>query len=64
MANVPGPQLDRPLPRPGAPAHEPVPEPGERPGVTEPDRGADPEWLPHPYGPDRERQERELPAGV
>ncbi len=64
MASVPGPQPGRPLPTPGAPAEEPVHAPEEQPGVSEPDRGADPEWLPRPYDPEREYEEPELPAGV
>lgn len=61
MATVPGPDPDRPLPRPGAPALEPEHEPDEEHSAT-PDE--QPSWLPEPYDPDREYSEPALPAGV
>ncbi|MBX6365754.1 MAG: hypothetical protein IRZ00_18045 [Gemmatimonadetes bacterium] len=66
MATVPGPKPDQPLPTPGAPAEEPVHEPYEEPGVAAPERGAEPDWLPAPYEPDREATEEEvaLPLGA
>ena len=67
MATVPGPQHDRPLPTPGAPAEAPVEEPAydpeeERHASPGPSR---PEWdEPAPWSPEREQVERDIPAGV
>ena len=62
MATVPGPDPDRPLPRPGAPGIEPEYEPDEEqraaPGEDQPG------WIPEPYDPEREYEEPALPAGV
>jgi len=62
MASVPGPDPDRPLPRPGAPAQEPPREDDESWGASPDDDR--PSWLPEPYDPQREREEKDLPAGV
>jgi len=64
MATVPGPNPDKPLPRPGAPAEEPPHEPIEEPDHVGPDRADDPRWLPQPYDPERERDERGVPIGL
>jgi len=60
MATVPGPDPDKPLPRPSAPGIEPEHE-EERFASPDEDR---PSWLPEPYDPDREFAEPALPAGV
>ena len=62
MATVPGPDPDKPLPRPGAPGVEPEYEPEEEP--FEPPQQDRPEWLTEPYDPSREFIEPELPAAV
>jgi hypothetical protein len=62
MATVPGPDPDRPLPRPGAPGIEPEYAPDEE-QVASPGEG-DPSWMPEPYDPEREFVEPALPAGV
>jgi hypothetical protein len=54
MASVPGPDPDRPLPRPAAPAQEPE---REEQWEAAPDEA--PSWLPEPYDPAREQKERE-----
>jgi hypothetical protein len=56
MATVPGPQEDGPLPKPGPPAEEPMYDPTEEPGTDDPYRGDEPDWLPMPYSPERERE--------
>lgn len=62
MATVPGPDPDRPFPRPGEPGIEPQYEPDEEQQASP---GEDPpSWLPEPYDPDREVVEPALPAGV
>lgn len=63
MATVPGPDPDKPMPRPGAPGIEPEHEPEEEEyrGSPEEDR---PSWLTDPYDPSREIVEPDLPAGV
>ncbi|HWV56576.1 MAG TPA: hypothetical protein VNZ57_03815 [Longimicrobiales bacterium] len=61
MATVPGPQPDKPLPRPGAPGIEPPYEEEEDPGVVEPARREEPDWLPKPYDPEREVVEPGVP---
>ncbi len=60
MATVPGPDPDRPLPRPGAPGIDPEYEPDEQFGS--PDES--PDWMPEPYDPEREYEEPAMPAGV
>jgi hypothetical protein len=64
MATVPGPQPDRPLPIPGAPAEEPPREyeEEERREAAPQREGTDPSWLPEPYDPEREHVEPEEPA--
>lgn len=62
MASVPGPDPDRPLPRPGAPALEPPREDDES-WEASPDEDR-PSWMPDPYDPQREHEEQDLPAGV
>jgi len=62
MATVPGPDPDRPLPRPGAPAIEPERSPEEE-QFAAPDEDQ-PGWLSEPYDPEREYEEPALPAGV
>lgn len=62
MATVPGPDPDRPLPRPGAPAIEPEHEPEEE-QFAAPDEDQ-PSWQSEPYDPEREYEEPALPAGV
>src|SRR5690606_34276186 len=64
MATVPGPNRDKPLPRPGAPAQEPPYEPEEEPDVVGPERPDSPDWLPKPYDPEREVAEPGIPIGV
>src|SRR5690625_4038165 len=64
MATVPGPNPDKPLPRPGAPAEEPPHEPIEEPDHVGPDRADDPRWVPQPYDPERERDERGVTIGL
>lgn len=61
MATVPGPDPDKPLPRPGEPAIEPEYEPDEEQHAS-PDE--QPEWMPEPYDPEREFVEPGMPAGV
>ena len=62
MATVPGPDPDRPLPRPGTPAIEPEYEPEEE-EITDP--GEDqPSWMSEPYDPSREFTEPDLPVAV
>lgn len=61
MATVPGPDPDKPLPRPGAPAVEPEYEPEEE-QYASPDEN--PSWMPEPYDPEREYAEPAMPAGV
>jgi hypothetical protein len=62
MATVPGPQPDAPLPIPGEPGEEIVHESEEQ--GTEPYRGDDPDWLPRPYEPEREREYEEFAEPV
>lgn len=63
MATVPGPDPDRPLPRPDAPGIEPQEEPSEDDRrIATPEREADPPWLPEPYDPERETIEPEAPV--
>ncbi len=63
MASVPGPDPDRPLPRPGAPAKEPAKEPDEDDRrIATPERQVEPPWMPRPYSPERETVEPEAPA--
>jgi hypothetical protein len=62
MATVPGPDPDKPLPRPGAPAIEPEYEPEEE--SFEPPEEERPEWLTEPYDPSKEYVEPDVPAGV
>ena len=62
MATVPGPDPDRPLPRPGAPAIEPEYEPEEE--RSDPSEQDAPGWMSEPYDPSKEYAEPELPAGV
>ena len=61
MATVPGPDPDKPLPKPGQPGAEPEYEPDEEQlaSPTEP-----PSWMPEPYDPEREFVEPGLPVGV
>ena len=61
MATVPGPDPDKPLPRPGAPGVEPEYEPDEEQFASP---GEQPSWMPEPYDPEREYEEPALPAGV
>lgn len=61
MATVPGPQPDKRPPIPGAPGKEPPREPEEEPGITEPDRHDEPDWMPKPYDPEREVEEPGVP---
>lgn len=61
MATVPGPDPDKPLPRPGTPGIEPEFEPDES---LEPPQEDRPEWMSEPYDPSREFVEPELPAAV
>lgn len=62
MATVPGPDPDKPLPRPDAPGVEPEYEPDEEQYASP---GEDrPGWLSEPYDPSREVEEPALPAGV
>jgi hypothetical protein len=64
MASVPGPDPDRPLPTPGAPAQEPPREPDEDDRrVATPDR-EEPAWMPQPYHPERETVEPVAPAAL
>lgn len=58
MATVPGPQPDKPLPRPGAPGIEPPIEEEEPVAEPQPD---EPDWLPKPYDPEREYVEPGVP---
>jgi hypothetical protein len=60
MASVPGPDPNKPLPRPGAPGIEPEHE--EESWESAPDEA--PSWLPEPYDPSREHKEADTPAGV
>ena len=62
MATVPGPDPDKPVPRPGAPAVEPEYEPEEEQfgGPAEDQPG----WMSEPYDPDKEYVEPDLPAAV
>ena len=62
MATVPGPDPDKPLPRPGAPGVEPEYEPEEEP--FQPGQEDRPEWLTEPYDPSREYVDPGLPAAV
>ncbi len=62
MATIPGPDPDKPLPRPGAPAIEPEYEPEEAP--SDPGEDDRPEWLTEPYDPSKEYTEPEAPVGV
>jgi hypothetical protein len=62
MATVPGPDPDKPLPRPGAPAIEPEYEPEEE--SFDPLQEDRPEWMSEPYDPSKEFVEPDLPAGV
>ena len=65
MATVPGPRPDQPLPTPGVPAERPTEDsPYEEPGWLEPEHGAEPDWLPRPYEPEREEEEVGLPIGA
>jgi hypothetical protein len=62
MATVPGPDPDKPLPRPDAPGIVPIYEPEEEQFASP---GEDrPSWLPEPYDPEREFVEPDIPAGV
>jgi hypothetical protein len=60
MATVPGPDPDKPLPRPGAPAVEPEYEPEEQSDPMEEQPG----WMSEPYDPSKEYVEPDLPAVV
>ena len=60
MATVPGPDPDKPLPRPGTPAIEPEYEPEEE--FSDP--GDQPGWMSEPYDPSREYAEPDLPVAV
>lgn len=61
MASVPGPDPNRPLPRPDAPGKEPEHEEEEH---WEAAPHTAPSWLPEPYEPAREHEEKDLPAAV
>jgi hypothetical protein len=61
MASVPGPDPNKPLPKPGAPGQEPEHE-EEEPWELAPDEA--PSWLPEPYEPARENQEQDVPAAL
>lgn len=61
MATVPGPDPDRPLPRPDAPGIAPEHEPDEEQFASPDER---PSWLSEPYDPEREYEEPEIPTGV
>ena len=63
MATVPGPDPDKPLPRPGAPGVEPEYEPDEE-AFGEPREDERPEWMSEPYDPSKEFVEPDVPAGV
>jgi hypothetical protein len=52
------------LPTPGAPAERPAQEPYEEPGWLEPEHGAEPDWLPQPYEPEKEEEGVALPIGA
>ena len=60
MASVPGPDPNKPLPRPGAPGLEPEHE--EEQWEAAPDE--EPSWLPEPYEPAREHEEQDTPAAL
>jgi hypothetical protein len=60
MASVPGPDPDKPLPRPGAPAQEP--EHDEERWEAAPEEA--PLWLPEPWDPAREYEEQGEPAAT
>jgi hypothetical protein len=60
MASVPGPDPNKPLPRPGAPGLEPEHE-EEESWVAAPE---EPSWMPEPYEPSREHEEQDLPVGI
>jgi hypothetical protein len=62
MATVPGPDPDKPLPRPGAPAIEPEYEPEEE--QLEPSEEDQPGWMSEPYDPSKEFTEPDLPVAV
>jgi hypothetical protein len=64
MATVPGPQPGGPLPIPGAPGEEPVHEPVEEPGSGDPYHGDEPDWIPRPYEPGREKEFEEFAEPV
>ena len=63
MATVPGPDPDKPLPRPGAPGVEPEYEPEEE-GFDMPSEDDRPGWMSEPYDPSKEYVEPDVPAGV
>ncbi|HEX7048997.1 MAG TPA: hypothetical protein VF188_02195 [Longimicrobiales bacterium] len=63
MATVPGPNPDKPVPKPGAPGVEPPYEPEEEPEPVGPERSEEPDWMPKPYDPDREFAEPGIPIG-
>jgi hypothetical protein len=60
MASVPGPDPNKPLPRPGAPGLEPEHEEDER-WEAAPEEAP---WEEEPWEPSREREEIETPASV
>jgi hypothetical protein len=62
MATVPGPDPDKPLPRPGAPGVEPEYEPEEE-EFSDPAEDQ-PSWMSEPYDPSREYAEPESPVTV
>ena len=65
MATVPGPRPDEPLPTPGTPAERPTEDqPIEEPQWREPEHGAEPDWLPGPYEPERQEEEVGWPIGA
>ena len=59
MASVPGPDPDRPLPRPGAPGLEPEHEEGWELAPDE-----DLPWQADPWDPAREQEEQDAPAAL
>lgn len=63
MATVPGPDPDKPFPRPGAPAIEPEYEPDEE-LFGSPAEEDQPGWMSEPYDPSKEYAEPDVPAGV
>jgi len=61
MASVPGPDPNKPLPRPDAPAQEPEHEESEQ---WEASPNEQPSWLPEPYDPSREREYIDEPVAA